>query len=79
MAPLYDYIREKEPVKANWIVNDFYMSITGKRFNALFDGVMDITGLLSMLETLAPQATCTLELMQDRPSLDWLVTEHLLE
>ncbi len=46
---------------------------------ALFDGVMDITGLLSMLETLAPQATCTLELMQDRPSLDWLVTEHLLE
>ena len=46
---------------------------------ALFDGVMDITGLLSMLETLAPQATCTLELMQDRPSLDWLVTKHLLE
>ena len=40
---------------------------------------MDITGLLSMLEELSPQATCTLELMQDRPSLDWLVTEHLLE
>ena len=46
---------------------------------ALFDGVMDIAGLLSLLEELAPQATCTLELMQDRPSLDWLVTKHLLE
>ena len=46
---------------------------------ALFDGVMDIAGLLSLLETHAPQATCTLELMQDRPSLDWLVTKHLLE
>lgn len=46
---------------------------------ALFDGVMDIAGLLSLLEALSPQATCTLELMQDRPSLDWLVEKHLLE
>ena len=46
---------------------------------ALFDGVMDIAGLLSLLEALSPQATCTLELPQDRPSLDWLVTKHLLE
>lgn len=38
---LYDYIRDKEPVKADKIVNDFYMSFTGKRFNALFDGVME--------------------------------------
>ena len=54
LAPLYDYIREKEPVKANWIVNDFYMSITGKRFNALFDGVMDslrAQGLTEMVES----------------------------
>ena len=40
---------------------------------------MDIAGLLSLLEALSPQATCTLELPQDRPSLDWLVTKHLLE
>ena len=46
---------------------------------ALFDGVMDIAGLLSLLEALSPQATCTLELTQDRPSLDWLVKQHLLE
>ena len=46
---------------------------------ALFDGVMDIAGLLSLLEALSPQATCTLELPQNRPSLDWLVTKHLLE
>lgn len=44
---------------------------------ALFDGVMDIAGLLSLLEALSPQATCTLELTQDRPSLDWLVEKHL--
>lgn len=46
---------------------------------ALFDGVMDIAELLSMLDELSPQATCTLELMQDRTSLEWLATEHLLE
>ena len=46
---------------------------------ALFDGVMDIAGLLSLLEALSPQVTCTLELTQDRPSLDWLVEKHLLE
>lgn len=46
---------------------------------ALFDGVMDIAGLLSLLEALSPQTTCTLELTQDRPSLDWLVEKHLLE
>ena len=46
---------------------------------ALFDGVMDIAGLLSMLDELSPQATCTLELTQDRPSLDWLEKKHLLE
>ena len=46
---------------------------------ALFDGVMDIAGLLSLLEALSPQATCTLELTQDRPSLDWLEKKHLLE
>ena len=46
---------------------------------ALLDGVMDIAGLLSMLDELSPQATCTLELTQDRPSLDWLEKKHLLE
>ena len=46
---------------------------------ALFDGSMDIAGLLSLLETLAPQATCTLELMEDRPSLVWLAQQNLLE
>lgn len=40
---------------------------------------MDIAELLSMLDELSPQATCTLELMQDRTSLEWLATEHLLE
>lgn len=45
----------------------------------LYDGNMDIAGLLSLLNELAPQATCTLELMQDRPSLDWLLQQNLLE
>ena len=54
LAPLYDYIRDKEPVKADRIVNDFYMSFTGKRFNALFDGVMDslrAQGLTELVES----------------------------
>ena len=46
---------------------------------ALFDGVMDIEGLFFMLEELSPRATCTLELTQDSPSLDWLENKHLLE
>lgn len=54
LLPLYEYIREHEPVKADKIVNDFYMSITGKRFEALFDGVMEslrAQGLTEMVES----------------------------
>ena len=43
------------------------------------DALAKPPGSLGLLEELAPQATCTLELMQDRPSLDWLVKQHLLE
>ena len=32
-----------------------------------------------LLAQLAPEATCTLELMQDRPSLRWLEEQNLLE
>ena len=35
--------------------------------------------LLRLLAQLAPEATCTLELMQDRPSLRWLEEQELLE
>ena len=46
---------------------------------ALMDGCMDCAALLRLLAQLAPQATCTLELMQDRPSLLWLEEQDLLE
>ena len=43
------------------------------------DGCMDCAALLRLLAQLAPQVTCTLELMQDRPSLRWLEEQNLLE
>ena len=46
---------------------------------ALMDGKMDCAALLRLLAQLAPEATCTLELMQDRPSLRWLEEQELLE
>ena len=46
---------------------------------ALMDGKMDCAALLRLLAQLAPEATCTLELMQDRPSLLWLEEQNLLE
>ena len=46
---------------------------------ALMDGKMDCAALLRLLAQLAPEATCTLELMQDRPSLRWLEEQDLLE
>ena len=45
---------------------------------ALMDGKMDCAALLRLLAQLAPEATCTLELMQDRPSLRWLEEQELL-
>ena len=46
---------------------------------ALMDGKMDCAALLRLLAQLAPEATCTLELMQDHPSLRWLEEQELLE
>lgn len=46
---------------------------------ALMDGKMDCAALLRLLAQLAPEATCTLELMQDSPSLRWLEEQELLE
>ena len=40
---------------------------------------LDCAALLRLLAQLAPEATCTLELMQDRPSLRWLEEQELLE
>lgn len=38
---LYAYICDKEPVKVSKVVNEFYMTFTGKLFTELLDGVMD--------------------------------------
>ena len=48
----------------------------GGKFHA--DDVFS-AALLRLLAQLAPEATCTLELMQDRPSLRWLEEQELLE
>lgn len=41
LKPLYAYICDKEPVKVSKVVNEFYMTFTGKLFTELLDGVMD--------------------------------------
>ena len=45
----------------------------------LFDGGMDIAALLRELNTLAPEATVTLELSSCADSVQWLIEQGLLE
>lgn len=40
LSPLYDYIHDSAPVKIDNVVDAFVMSFTGKRFDALEEGVM---------------------------------------
>lgn len=40
LTPIYALIEDKEPVKIDKVISDFIMSFTGKRYEALFDGVM---------------------------------------
>lgn len=65
LQPLYAYICEKEPVKVDKVINEFYMTLTGKPFTELLDGVMDSlraqgltekvqSGLFGSKESLAP-------------------------
>ena len=41
LKPVYAFIHEKEPVKVDKVVNEFYMTLTGKPFTELLDGVLD--------------------------------------
>ena len=40
LMPLYTYIKDEEPVKVDKVVQAFYMTLTGKPFTALCDGVL---------------------------------------
>ena len=44
--------------------------------NALTDGTIPIEQLLARAQILCPEATYTLELMKDKPSVDWLVENN---
>ena len=45
----------------------------------LDDGVLDMKDILTRLGALAPQAGVTLELMQCRSSVEWLLEQRLLQ
>ena len=51
---------------------------TQDRHNPLNDGTMDIKAFLYRAETLCPNATYTLELMEDTPSVRWMKENELL-
>lgn len=51
---------------------------TQDRHNPLPEGTMDIKAVLELAETLCPNATYTLELMEDAPSVLWLKENKLL-
>ncbi len=46
--------------------------------NALFDGAIPMEQLLHAANSLSPDATCTLELMEAEPSVQWLLEKHFL-
>ena len=46
--------------------------------NALTDGTIPMEQLLNRAQVLCPDATYTLELMKDTPSVQWLAEQHLI-
>ncbi len=46
--------------------------------NALWDGSIPMEEFLHEANTLCPNTTCTLELMQAEPSVQWLLEKHFL-
>lgn len=46
--------------------------------NGLGDGTIPMERFLARAEALCPDATFTLELMKDRPSVQWLAEKHLI-
>jgi len=51
---------------------------TADRHSALFEGTIPMTEFLRRAEELCPNATFTLELMEDGPSVKWLADNRLL-
>jgi len=51
---------------------------TQDRHNPLPEGTIDMKAVLKLAETLCPNATYTLELMEDTPSVLWLKEKELL-
>ena len=49
---------------------------SGDQHNALTDGTIPMEQLLSCAQALCPEATYTLELMKDKPSVEWLAENN---
>ena len=74
--PVMDWLKVWAPHISHFHIHNNDGS--GDRHNALNDGTIPIKDLLEHAEYMCPNATYTLELLQDAPSARWLKENELL-
>lgn len=74
---VYEWIERSAPYISHYHIHNNY----GERdtHNVLADGTIDMKSLFSLIDTLTPDATCTLELSDAGESVKLLMTEGFLQ
>ena len=72
--PVMDWLETWAPYISHFHIHNNDGS--GDQHNALTDGTIPMEQLLSCAQALCPEATYTLELMKDKPSVEWLAENN---
>lgn len=75
-APVMDWLETCAPYISHFHIHNNHGS--RDQHNGLNDGTIPMERFLARAEELCPDATFTLELMKDRPSVQWLAEKHLI-
>ena len=73
-VPVMDWLEAWAPYLSHFHIHNNDGS--RDQHNALTDGTIPMAQLLTRAQTLCPEATYTLELMKDKPSVDWLAENN---
>ena len=75
-VPVMDWLEAWAPFISHFHIHNNAGS--RDQHNALTDGTIPMEQLLNRAQVLCPDATYTLELMKDTPSVQWLAEQHLI-
>ena len=68
--PAMDWLKAWAPYLSHFHIHN--NDGTRDQHNALYEGTLPVKDLLVLAEELCPQATYTMELIEDKPSVEWL-------